>query len=133
MVELAAIDEKSENKRNIIKKTLKQIRKEEEEADEACTLLDDMQQNTDDADEKITVTRSRLYRGINEYMHSWEQELGRRHHVTDKMWQMMQNSDTKTMNLDKDFNEMANRTKPKGWKGSSKKTRFWQKKRNTIR
>ena len=63
--------------------------KEEEEAGEARTLLDDMQQNVDEADAKDTEPRSRLYRDINEYMHSWDQELGRPQHIMDKMWQMM--------------------------------------------
>ena len=50
MVQLAAIDERQEDKeRNIIKKTLKQLRKNEEEANEARTLLDDMQRNVDEA------------------------------------------------------------------------------------
>ena len=50
MVELAAIDERREDKeRNIIKKTQIQLRKEDEEAEEARTLLDDMQPNVVDA------------------------------------------------------------------------------------
>ena len=50
MVEIAAIDERREDKeRNIIKKTQIQLRKEDEEAGEARTLLDDMQQNVDEA------------------------------------------------------------------------------------
>ena len=50
MVELAAIDERREDKeRKIIKKTQIQLREEEEEAEEARTLLDDMQPNVVDA------------------------------------------------------------------------------------
>ena len=126
MVELAAIDERHEDKeRNIIKKPLKQRRKDEEEAEEARTLLNDMQQNVDEADAKVTQTTCRLYREINEYMHSWDQELGRPHHIMDKMWQMMQSNDTKTMNLDKDFEEMVNKAKRTGWNGLTQTTRFW--------
>ena len=33
----------------------------------------------DEADAKVTETRSRLYREVNEYMQSWDQELGRPH------------------------------------------------------
>ena len=85
-VQLAEIDERQEDKeRNIIKKTLKQIRKDEEEAKEARTLLDDMQRNVDEADAKVTGTRSRLYRETTEDMHSWDQELGRPHHVMKRM------------------------------------------------
>ena len=122
MVELAAIDEIQEDKeRIIIKKTLTQLDKEEKEAEEARTLLYDMQQNVDEADAKV----SRLYREINEKMHSWDQELGRPHHIMDKMWQMMQSNDTETMNLDKDFEEMVSKAKQTGWNGSTKTTRFW--------
>ena len=50
MKENATKDEKQEDtKRNIIKKTLKQL---QDEADEARTLLDDMQQKVDEADAK---------------------------------------------------------------------------------
>ena len=38
---------------------------------------------------------------------------------------MMQSNDTKTMNLDKDFEEMLNEAKQRGWNGSTKTTRFW--------
>ena len=73
------------------------------------TLLDDMQQHVDEADAKATETRSRLYREYNEYMHSWDQELGRPHNIMDKVWQMMQSNDTKTLNLDKDFEELMSK------------------------
>ena len=70
MIEIAANDEKHEdNERSIIKKILKQLRKEEDEADEARTLLEDMQQNLEEGEAKVNDTRRRLYREINEYMH----------------------------------------------------------------
>ena len=51
MVELAAIDERQEDKeRNIIKKTQIQLLKEEQEAGEASTLLDDRQQTVVEAE-----------------------------------------------------------------------------------
>ena len=78
-----------------------------------------MQQNVDEADAKITETRSCFDCEINNKMHSWDRELGGLHHIMDKMWQMMQSNDTKTMNLDKDFQEMV------GWNGSTKTTWFW--------
>ena len=44
----------------------------------------------------------------------------------DKIWQMMQSNDTKTMNLNKDFEELLNKVQQTGWNGSTKnKTRFW--------
>ena len=103
------------------------------EAEEARTLLYDMQQNVDEADASVTKTRSRLCPEINEYMHSWEEELGRTHHIMDKMWQMMQSNDTKTMNLDKDVEEMVRKAKQTGLTGSTKQHGSGQKKRNKIR
>ena len=79
----------------------------------------------DEADAKVTETRSRLFREINEYMHLRGQELGRPHHIMVKMWQMMQSNDTKTKNLDMDFEEMVINAKQKGWDVLTKTTRFW--------
>ena len=130
MIEIAAKDEKQEdNERNIIQKTLKQLRKEEDEADEARTLLDYMQQNVDDTEAKVTETRRPLYREINEYMHSWDQELGRPHYIMSKERQMMQCSDTKTMILNRDFEELRSKAQQTGRSGSTKTTSFWRKRR----
>ena len=41
------------------------------------------------------------------------------------MWQMMQSKDTKTLNLDKDFEEIMNKLKQAGWDESTKTKRFW--------
>ena len=38
---------------------------------------------------------------------------------------MMQSNDTKTMNLDKYFEEVLNNPKQKGRNGSTRMTRFW--------
>ena len=62
-----------------------------------------MQQNVDDAAAKVTETRRRFYRKNDEYMCSWDQAFGRPYYIKDKVWQMMDSNDTKTMNLDKDF------------------------------
>ena len=43
----------------------------------------------------------------------------------DKMWQMMQTNDTRTMNLDKYFEEVLNMAQQTGWNGSTQATRFW--------
>ena len=115
MIETSAKDEKQEDKeRSIIKKTLQQLRKAEDEADEAHALLNDMQQNVDEAEATV---RRRRHREIDEYMYSWDQEWGRPHFVMDKVWQMMQTNDTKTMNLDKDFEEPTSKAQQTGWDG----------------
>ena len=92
--------------------------KEEEEAEEARTLLYNMQLNVDKADAKVTEARGRLSvshgtRNLDDHTISW-----------DKMWQMMQSNDITTMNLDKDFEEMVRKAKQTGWNGSTKTTRF---------
>ena len=66
------------------------------------------------------------------YIHSWEQELARPRYVMDKMWQNVRSNDAKTMNLDKDIEEILNTAKQTGWNGSTKTTRVWRKKK-TIR
>ena len=89
MTEICANDEKQEdNERNIIKKTPEQLREKR--------------------------TGRRLYRDINGYMCSWDQEVGRPHDIMDKVWQMMQSNDTMTMNLDKDFEELTEKTQQTG-------------------
>ena len=127
MIEITAKDEKQEdNERTIIKKTLKQLCEEEDEADEARALLEEMQQNVDEAEAKVAETRRRLFREINECMHSWDQELGRPHNIMDKVWQMMQSNDTKTMNLNEELMSKAQQT---GWKGSTKNNKVLVRKR----
>ena len=124
MIEIAANDEKQED---IIEKTLKQFGKEENEADEARALLEDMQHNVDEAEAKVNATRRRLFREINEYMHSWDQELGRPHCIMDKVWQMLQGNARKTMNLNEDFEEFMSKAQHTGWDGPTR-TRFCSEK-----
>ena len=55
-------------------------------------------------------------------------------HTMDKMWQMMQSNGTKTMNLDKDFEEMVSKAKQTGFEWIDQKPHgSGQKKRNKIR
>ena len=83
MIELTAIGERQEDKeRSMLKDLLHQLQKWREEEDEARGLIED--------------------RVLGEYVDSFEKELGHPHHIMDKMWQMMQNRDTKTLNLDFD-------------------------------
>ena len=126
MVELAAIDERQEDKeRSMLKDVLKQLRKEREEEDEARALIEEMRQNLEEAHPRASETERKLCLKFGEYMHSWNQELERPHYVMNDMWRMMQSNDTKTMNLDKDFEELLKKAKQTGWNGSTKTTRFW--------
>ena len=79
-----------------------------------------MQHNLVEAYARASEKERKLCRVLGDYKHSWGQELERPHYVMDKMWQMMQSNDTKRTNLDKDFEELLNNVKQKGWNGSPK-------------
>ena len=64
-------------------------------------------------------------------MHSWDQELGRPHKIMEKVWQMMENNDTKTMNQNRDFDELMSKAQQTGWNGPTT-TRFWTEKKKTT-
>ena len=68
-----------------------------------------MQQNVEEAHAKASETERKLCRKLGDSVYSWEQELVRPHHIMDKMWQMMQSNDTKTMNTNKDFEELLSK------------------------
>ena len=90
-----------------------------------------MHQNVDYAAAKFTETRRRFHREIDEYMCSWDQAFGRPHYIKDKVWQMMHSNDTKTMNLDKDFEgPMARRNKLGGMDRLKKKKQGSRQKKN---
>ena len=55
----------------------------------------------------------------------WSEDRGRPHYLMDKMWQMMQSNDTKTLNLANDFEELMDKTQQRGWLGATKLKRFW--------
>ena len=125
MVEQAAIDEKQEHKeRNMLKDLLQQLQKEREE-DEARGLIEEMQRILDEAQARASDTERKLGRVLGECIYSYEKELGRPHCIMDKMWQMMQSTDIKTLNLVKDLEEKMNKVKHVGWNDSTKTKIFW--------
>ena len=82
--ELAAIDETQEDKeRSRLKDVVKQLRKESEEENQARVLLEEIQQNFDEAHARASETEQELCRELGEYMHSWDQELERPHYIMD--------------------------------------------------
>ena len=46
----------------------------------------------------------------------------------DKMWQNVRSNDAKTMNLDKDIEDILFQAKQTGWNGSTNTTRVWTEK-----
>ena len=76
--EIVANDKQQEDKeRRRLKETLNKLRQEREEENEARALLQEMQQNLDEAHARASETERKMCRECGEYTHSWEQELGR--------------------------------------------------------
>ena len=94
--------------------------------DEAREVVEEMQRNLDEVQARTYETERKLDRVLGEYIDSFEKELGRPHHNMDKMWKMMQSRDTKTLNLDKDVEEITSEVKQAGWHESTKTTGFWR-------
>ena len=112
MVEQAAIDERQEHKeRSMLKGLPQQLQKEREEEEEARGLIEEMQRNLDEAQARASETEPKLGCVLGEYTYSYEKEMGRTDYIMDKMWQMMQSKDTKTLNLDKDLEAIMNKVK----------------------
>ena len=61
-------------------------------------------------------------------MYSWDRGSGRPQNICDKLWQMMQSSDTKSENFDKDVAEILVKAHQIGWNESSKVSRVWVEK-----
>ena len=78
MIESSGNDAKAEDgERRRLTRNLKQLRQEEDEEDEARALLENMQQNVDEAHAKASETKRRFYREIEEDLYSLDQEFGR--------------------------------------------------------
>ena len=63
-----------------------------------------MQRDLDEAQARASETERKLGRVLRGNIYSHE-KMERPHCIMDKMWQMMQSKDTKTLNLDKDLEE----------------------------
>ena len=90
---------------------------------EARGLIEEMQRNLDEAQARASETERKLGRVLGEYKNSHEKEMVRPRYIMDKMWQMMQCKETKTLNLD--LEEIVNNVKQAGWNESTKTKRFW--------
>ena len=77
-----------------------------------CFSLEEMKELQDAC--VLTSTERKLDRVLGEYIDSFEKEMGRPHHIMNRMWQMMQSRDTWTLNLDKDFEEIMSKVKQAG-------------------
>ena len=91
---------------------LQQHQKEREEKEEARGLMEEMQRNLDEARARASEKEGRV---LGEFIFSSAKEMVRPHCIMDKMWQMMQSEETKTLNPDKDLEEIMNKAKQVGW------------------
>ena len=81
-------------------------------------LIEEMQRNLDEAQNKSYVVE-------REYIEAFDKERGRPRLIMTKLWQMMQSSETKNLNLEKDLDEILNKIKQTGWDESARTVRFW--------
>ena len=107
MAEDAKVDDSD---RSRLRRALKQLRKDREEERAARKFLEEMQQNVDEAQEPASESEWTLCRELEEYMYSWDREIGRPHNLRTKIWQMMQSNSTKSDNLESDYTHILEKT-----------------------
>ena len=102
MVEIAVMDEKQEEReRGMIRELLGELRKRREEEDETRNLIEHMQRNFDDAQNKSHEVERKLNRILWEYIEAFDKERGRPRLILTKLWQLMQSRNTTNLNVDK--------------------------------
>ena len=110
----------------MIKDLLHQLQKRREEEDEARGLIEEMQRNLDEAQTRSYEVERKLDRVLWECIESSEKQMGRPQLIMNQMWQMMQSRDTKNLNWNKDFEQIASKVKQVGWNESTRTTGFWR-------
>ena len=81
---------------------------------EARAVLEEMQENVDEAHAGGSEAEQRLCREPEVYTYSWDRGSGRPQNISDILWEMMQSNDTKSENLDEDFDEILERARQEG-------------------
>ena len=90
-----------------------------------------MQEIVDEAHAGGSETEQRLCRELEVYMYSCDRGSGRPQNISDILWEMMQSNDTKSENLDEDFDEILEKARIKvEWKCES--LHFWAEKMMTT-
>ena len=99
-MENAADEEREEHKdKCALEQPERQLRMEEEEAEEARKLVKEMLKNVDDADVRVEKTRARFSHQFEEYMRKWRREEGRVGFLSVQACRKSQSSDTKSLNV----------------------------------
>ena len=101
-MENAAEDKNEEYKHKVALEQLEcQLRKEEEEAVEAKQLL------KENADARVERTRQRFSEEFDIYMNRWRREEGRVSFLSTQMSRKSQSSESKSLIIEKDLNEIS--------------------------
>ena len=89
------------------------------------------QKNLEEAHAKASATEQKLSGKYDEYMRTWTEDRGRPHFIMDKMLQMIQSNDAKSLNLTKDFEDLLDMAQPAGGWGRQSPRNTGLKKRMT--
>ena len=112
IVEVAVMDEKQEEReRGMIRDLLGEHRTTREEEDEARNLIEEMQRNLDEPQNKSFELEWKLNRFLWENVEAFDKKRGRPRLVIRKPRHLMQSRDTKNLNVDKDFDEILRKSK----------------------
>ena len=90
-----------------------------------CASFEEMQRKLDTAQNKSYETEQKLRSALWEYVEAFHTEQGRPKTIMTKLWQLMQNRDTKNVNVDKDLEEILSKMTQTGWSEAAKTRRFW--------
>ena len=109
----------------MIRDLLGELRKRREEEDETRNLIEEMQRNVDEAQNKSYEFEQNPNRILWEYIEAFDKERERSRLMMTKLWQMMQSRETKILSLEKDLDENVCKIKQTGWSETTRTKRFW--------
>ena len=87
-----------------------------------------MQQDLGEAHARASETERRLCQELEEFMYSWDREIGRPNNFSAGIWQRMQSNNTKSDNLESDFADILEKTHQLGWNETAKEIGVWAEK-----
>ena len=91
-------------------------------------LLEEMQQNLDEAHARASETERRLCHELEDYTYSWDREIGRPNNLSDTIWQMMQSGKRGRRTLLKKNSQKFWRTHQLKWNETAKAIKVWVEK-----
>ena len=74
----------------------------------------------EEAKARASATEQKVFSRFDDCMRTWTEDVGRPRFVKDKIWEMLQSSDTKTLKLTKYFEELLDKARQTGWLGRDK-------------